>query len=93
MTTLRNAITWALLSGLLLITPAIGGQGWYLVLMPEGSRSTSQIRAYDTARECEKMRREIISICKAVGRKDCAQMEKQSLCVASDDPRIRANKK
>jgi hypothetical protein len=74
-----------------LITPAIGGQGWYLVLS-EGSRS-SQIQAYDTARECEKMRREIISICKAVGRKDCVQMDKQSFCLASDDPRSRTNKK
>jgi len=92
MTTLRNAITWALLSGLLLTTPAIGGQGWYLVYIREG-RVTSQIRAYDTARDCEKVRMMTLDICKEIGRKDCAQIEKESFCLASDDPRLKANKK
>src|SRR5262249_39073725 len=96
MKTLKRKVAMIALFLLLVTTPAISGQGWYL-LVPYYSGAEPlgdwvHVSAYDTAKECEQSRLNWVKNNSDHFNDNEATSGKMiavwSRCVASDDPRL-----
>jgi hypothetical protein len=86
---LRHAATLALVGWYFLVAPVVGKDGQVHYDYAAPLSKWNQERAFDTADECEAYRTQLLKASKGAGTAATAIL--MDRCIASDDPRLKAN--